>query len=154
MSATNSTRVILAEADAAIARMRSRIALSDAAKSSQIADLGPGRERDVVASAMRIADDWERRVVEIVHEAKLAEAAQNFRQRWPALVRWREKVLANKRRARPSLVAAAYESLALECTLAGEHHLAAKAQQAALTVMARVRPIRPSASADVEAQSA
>lgn len=137
------TREALIAADAAIARVRAR--------------LGESVEHDQhdgeSAAGARTADEWERYALAIVFEAKLVESAKNFRLRWPALVKWRERVLKNRRRAKPADVAAALESLALECTLAGEFALAARAQHQAIQVMRGVSPIREGQPA-TEAMSA
>lgn len=143
-----STRDVLASADAVIARVRAAI--------------GESHQDDAsaeTANAYRVADAWNGLVAQFDRERTLADAAKNFREQWPALVRWRDRVLANAKRAKPSVVAAAYESLALECTLAGEYELAAKAHNAAIDVMRRrgrtvptILPIR-SASDDVGAQA-
>lgn len=128
---------------------REAISLADTVIASVRARLGESVERDgEAANAARVADEWERYALSIVAESKLVESARNFRQRWPALVKWRERVLQNRRRCKPADVAAALESLALECTLAGEHHLAARAQHQAIQVMRSVADIRHSASTE------
>lgn len=149
----DATREILASADAVIDRVRSRID----------GDVQPVASDDT-ATAFRVADEWNDRVEQLVRERHLAYAAKHFRAQWPALIRWRESVLKNARKSKPAVVAAAFESLALECTLAGELDLAAKAQQAAVDVMRRrgmariettVVPIRSDVPASGEqAQSA
>lgn len=145
VAVAESTRMVIAESAAVIARVRASIG----AHQDDVSD--------DTATALRIADEWARALEHVVSEARLAEAAMNFRLQWPALVRWRDKVLANQKRQKPAVVAAAYESLALECTLAGELHLAAKAQQAAIDVIRsrgpKVVPIRPAEDPAV-AQSA
>ena len=149
----SATREALIAADAAIARVRARLGES----------VEHGQPDGEAAAAARVADEWERYAVAIVAEAKLVESAKHFRQRWPALVKWRERVLKNRRRAKPSDVAAALESLALECTLAGQPELAARAIDGAIAVMRSralavpVVPIRSAAAnavADAPAQSA
>jgi hypothetical protein len=127
------TRAALADTDAVLARVRARV--GDA----------PPPSDDDTATALSIADAWAAEVERLVDEHTLAAAAENFRERWPALVRWREGVLGTKGRGRPAHVAAAYESLALECMLAGEHHLSAKAQQAAINAVRRVVSMAKSA---------
>ena len=85
--------------------------------------------------ACRLAAGWERRVEHLVAQSKRDEVARNFRQRWPALVRWRDRTIANCRRARRADVAAAYELVALECYLCGVPDLAEKAQAEAMRVL-------------------
>lgn len=140
-----STRAVLASVDETLTRIRSRIGApqDDASKET--------------AAAFRVADEWARHVEHLVLENRLTDAARQFRAQWPALVRWRERVLQNPRKSKPAIVAAAFESLALECTLAGEMELAAKAQQAAIDVMRRrgVVPIRSETTVSgAQAQSA
>lgn len=143
----DTVRESLASADDVIGRVRARLVETPAPIDGE------------TANAMRIADEWARYAEGLADESKLVDAARNFRQQWPALVRWREKVLGNQRRAKPSIVAAAFESLALECFLAGQHELAARAQQAAIDAVRsrrKVVPIRSGANAaqDAQAQSA
>src|SRR4051812_45604766 len=99
-----SIRSALHGADAVIARVRTRL-------------YGVTGSAHLISgdSALRICDEWERYVIAVVHESKRAEAARDFRHHWPALVGWRERVLKHEGRFRPSTVAAAYESLSLEC---------------------------------------
>lgn len=148
---SESIRAALADADALIARVTARLA-GDPSCVNITADTDTDRE--LTATAERIADDCERRLETIAHESRLADAARGFRQRWPALVRWREKVLANRRHERPSVIAAAYESLALECLLAGEYELSARAQHEAVRAMESVVRRVGTASATAEAKSA
>lgn len=142
----DSIRAILAESDALISHVNERVGASHQDETS-----------DETATALSIADAWNTHLARVIREARLADAARDFRAQWPALVRWRDKVLGNQKRQKPAVIAAAYESLALECSLAGELHLAAKAQQAAIDVIRsrgpKVVPIRPAESSDV-AQSA
>lgn len=131
-----STRGVLASADAAIARVRDRLA----------ADTPPAPSIDAdTAAALRLADDWSRALDQLIAERTREEATHAFRQRWPALVRWRDRTIANWRRERPADVAAAYELVALECYLGGIPELAEKAQAEAVRVLMvrtdrRVRP--------------
>lgn len=143
-----SARAALADADAVIARV-----------SAKIGEPIPmdGATTEFTAYAHRVADEWERYTLSIVDEARLEEAARSFRQRWPALVRWRDKVLKNRRHEKPSVIAAAFESLALECLLAGESELSARAQHEAMNIMSkmgRVRRVQPNPTATTEAKSA
>jgi hypothetical protein len=127
---SESIRAALVDADALIARVNAALAGDPSCVNVTV-----DSHSDQTATAHRIADEWQGQFEAVVHESQLADAARQFRQRWPALVRWRERVLTNRRHAKPSLVAAAYESLALECLMAGEYELSARAQQEALRVM-------------------
>jgi hypothetical protein len=89
------------------------------------------------ARAYEVAVDWERYVNAVADRAIIDEAVRAFRASWPALVRWRTRVLEAKgsKKARPAEIAAAWECVALECLLAGELHLADEARSAAVRVM-------------------
>jgi hypothetical protein len=140
-----SIRDVLAESAAVIARVTAQIGVAP-----------QDDVNDDTAIALSIVDAWDRQLEHLMRESRLAENARDFREKWPALVRWRDRVLAHQKKAKPGDVAAAYESLALECELAGEYHLAAKAQQAAIDVIRsrgpKVVPIR--AADEAVAQSA
>lgn len=79
--------------------------------------------------AQIIAEDWERYALAVVAHAELSK--RPFVVDWPALARWRDRVLANRRAYTPADVAAALECLALECHLSGQPELAAKATRQA-----------------------
>lgn len=145
------TREALASADDVIARVRSRLA----------ADTPPAPPIDAdTAAALRLADDWSRALDQLIAERTREEATHVFRQRWPALVRWRDRTIANWRRERPADVAAAYELVALECYLGGIPELAEKAQAEAVRVLMvrtdrRVRPgVAGAKGSPAEARSA
>jgi hypothetical protein len=87
------------------------------------------------AEAVEVAVEWERHVIALADQVEIDESVRAFRQRWPALFRWRTGVLAAPKRVPPSTVAAAWECVALECLLAGEMELADEAQSAAVRVM-------------------
>jgi hypothetical protein len=83
-------------------------------------------------SAIGMCAESEAFLMTIVQERRLAEIGQRFREKFPALVRWRDAVIERPRRHRPADVAAAFEALALELTWGGELELAAKAQHRAI----------------------
>lgn len=75
-------------------------------------------------TAIGMAAEHEAIVESELRAGRRAEVAQQFREQYPALSRWRDRVLNNPRRVSGQEVAAAYELLALECSLAGIHDLA------------------------------
>ena len=123
-----SVREAFASADGAIAAVRARLA----AAGVPAGDQPPSAE---TAAAERRAFEWARAVEQLYAEGQRQEAAKHFRQRWPALVRWRDRTIASWRQERPADVAAAYELLALECYLGGVPELAEKAQAEAVRVL-------------------
>ena len=140
-----SVREALSSADAAIAAVHARLAA---------AGIVPGETRpsDETAAAYRLALDWSRALEQLRIDGAREAAAKNFRQRWPALVRWRDRVIANWRSERPADVAAAYELVALECYLGGVPELAEKAQAEAVRILMTRTDRR--GRAGVEAKSA
>lgn len=80
---------------------------------------------DPTAIGRILAEDWERFALAVRAESELSR--RRFIVDWPALTRWRDRVLRDRRRYTPDIVAAALESLALECHLAGHPELAARA---------------------------
>lgn len=86
---------------------------------------------DLTRVAQILAEDWERSALATRALGLLEDRAKvrPFIADWPALVRWRDRVLAQPRRHPPDIVAAALEALALECHLAGRPELADKAMQ-------------------------
>jgi hypothetical protein len=83
-------------------------------------------------TAVGMAAESEAAIASVVLEQRLAEVSQRFREKFPALTRWRDAIIERPRRYRPSEVAAAFEALALELTWAGEQELAARAQHRAI----------------------
>lgn len=80
------------------------------------------KERQPARVAEILADDWERFALAVQAESELSK--RRFVVDWPALARWRDRVLSNRRRYAPDVVAAALEALALECYLSGQLDLA------------------------------
>ena len=122
------TREVLASADDIIGRVRARLATAGVVPSDQ-------PPSDETAAAYRLAFDWSRALEQLHADGQRDAAAKNFRARWPALVRWRDRTIANWRRESPADVAAAYELVALECYLGGVPDLAEKAQAEAVRVL-------------------
>ena len=129
-------REALSSADKAIAAVHARLAA---------AGIAPGdvRPSDETAAAYRLALDWSRALEQLRIDGAREAAAKNFRQRWPALVRWRDRTIANWRREQPADVAAAYELVALECYLGGVPDLAEKAQAEAVRMLMARTDRRP-----------
>jgi len=85
-----------------------------------------------------LGEDWERATLAAGAEGVLS--LRPFVADWPALVRWRDRVLADRQQYPPDVVAAALEALALECALSGHPELAQRAvQRAEHLVIGRAR---------------
>jgi hypothetical protein len=133
-----SAHAALAAADAVIARVKGRIG---AGPETGCGDARGGALQPDTLEAFRIAREWELHVVQIVADAKAEEAVRRFREQWPAIVHFRDRVLTSPERETAATVAAAYELLALEATLADDRQSAAEAQFAAFEIMQDVRPL-------------
>jgi hypothetical protein len=82
----------------------------------------------LTADCYRSIDETERYIEELRADALRTEAARAFRTEYPALARWRDRILKHPRRYNKAEVAAAYELMALECALGGLGSLAARAR--------------------------
>lgn len=121
-------REAFASADDVIGRVRSRLTAAGVVAGEQ----PPSAE---TAAAYRLAFDWSRALEQLRAEDQRQAATKDFRRRWPALVRWRDRTIANGRHERPADVAAAYELVALECYLGGLPELGERAQAEAVRVL-------------------
>ncbi len=105
-------------------------------------------QSELAREAREIADEWDAHLSALLDgtldEARRRAAATAFRERWPALARWKDAVLSQRERHPPAIVAAALEVMSVECTLAGEEDLAIRARCAAIdTVVNRRSPSIP-----------
>lgn len=95
--------------------------------------------RQLAAQAAALSDEWEAWTLAIIdesrHEERLRAANAAFRTQWPALVHWTGSVLKHRRNHPVGEVAAALEATGVECSLAGETGLAARARRAAMRVI-------------------
>lgn len=129
----SSAREVIAQADALIARVRSRL---DARPAVPI-------ESFDTRHAYAIEQLWDDEVERLIRSGAREDAARQFRIRWPALVAWRDRILRPTERGPvPDRFtrAAALELHALEATMRDEPELAARIMEHALRVMGVNRP--------------